>query len=275
MSYRLRGRDEARSTPKRRDLAPAATTLLVARPAMLLRRCCALSLLLQRHLVAAQGYNGDDDDYDDDDSGPSPPRPPCFVNNCAMCAPHSFHSCESCELFYVMGKDNNCFWTTWSWLQLVLVVLVALLCCCGCSYHQTHEYHVGVLASTTRYRSGAWRGFYMQSGRIHSLARFTLEFYLGKVTGQGVDDVGHFTVSGLYGQSGAVAFTKKYTSRSRNDAGQHSAMNHGHAVEYRGSEKREYTETQYEATPMSKIEGNWWIAGQNPRGTFSLWPDRE
>ena len=245
---------------------------------MLVRRCA--SLLLQRQLVAAQGYISDGgdggDDDDDDDSGPSPPRPPCFVINCATCALHSFHSCESCELFYVMDK-GNCFWTSWSWLQVVLVVLVVLVAMlCVWRYNpQQHKYHVGVLASTTRYRSGAWRGFYMQSGRIHSLARFTLEFYLGKVTGQGVDDVGHFTISGLYGESGAVAFTKNYTSRSRNDAGQHSAMNHGHAVEYRGSEKREYTETQNEATPLSKIEGNWWIAGQSAEGTFSLWPDRE
>jgi len=83
--------------------------------------------------------------------------------------------------------------------------------------------------------SGAWRGYYTVSGTRHDVCEFNLDFSggNGRVQGDGVDDVGQYSITGLHYGS-RLAFSKTYIPRSPNVSGVITYGNKGHTVEYRG-----------------------------------------
>jgi len=122
---------------------------------------------------------------------------------------------------------------------------------------------------------GAWRGVYTQAAADHNVCEFTLRFVpgeeteeVGRVTGEGTDDVGHYRIRGKYhAPSQRVAFSKTYAAGSRNARGRVSRQNKGHRVEYRGA-------MQALATGL---RGTWSIQSRlgNHSGRFHLWPVME
>ena len=99
------------------------------------------------------------------------------------------------------------------------------------------------------YPSGVWNGYWEQPGYGRQPMRdFLLRFADGEVTGEGIDIVGPFTVTGEYDDRGSVTLTKKYVGR--------------HTVSYVGRHDGEGT-----------IFGEWTIS---PiwAGTFAMRPVR-
>ena len=72
---------------------------------------------------------------------------------------------------------------------------------------------------TSMFKSGYWTSRYFQYGKWHGLHRFSLTFdsYSMKITGSGTDDVGTFTMEGLYSpQTSRIGLTKKYQAGTGN-----------------------------------------------------------
>mmetsp|Transcript_45061 Transcript_45061/g.107071 ORF Transcript_45061/g.107071 Transcript_45061/m.107071 type:complete len:449 (-) Transcript_45061:58-1404(-) len=124
---------------------------------------------------------------------------------------------------------------------------------------------------STWFPSGAWSGYYDQYGYRHTLCNFDLVFEgrYGSWTmrGHGVDDIGHYTLSGSWNpETLRLGFSKKYQAQSRTSAG---IINHtenlGHTVEYRGEALGSIGEG---------IKGTWWVKTRvySGRGAFHLWP---
>ena len=66
------------------------------------------------------------------------------------------------------------------------------------------------------YASGTWRGFWEQKAHGRQEMRaFELHFRAGRVTGQGVDLVGPFTMRGECGGDGRVRIVKQYLGKHR------------------------------------------------------------
>jgi hypothetical protein len=98
------------------------------------------------------------------------------------------------------------------------------------------------------YPSGQWDGFWVQQqwGR-QRMTPFSLHFAAGKVTGEGKDIVGRFTISGTYDEgTGVVRLVKQYVGK--------------HQVLYVGRPDGE-----------GSIHGTWSI-GPDWTGPFSLRP---
>ncbi len=95
--------------------------------------------------------------------------------------------------------------------------------------------------------SGPWRGFYLdprQPGR-HGM-RVSLTFHGGRILGDGIDDVGTFTIEGRYTvESRECTWSKRYAT---------------HEVVYRGFAEGD------------SIWGVWRIRDTSLRGGFRLWP---
>ncbi len=115
------------------------------------------------------------------------------------------------------------------------------------------EHEVAQLEGESRFPSGAWTGFYLQSWLP---GRNTVDMHLtwaeGKLKGKGTDGVGSYTVEGEYEiDTGKCAWTKKYIGR--------------HSVAYRG------------VNDGHGIWGVWEIrilAGlYQDRGGFHIWPE--
>lgn len=117
--------------------------------------------------------------------------------------------------------------------------------------------------------SGTWRGYYNQYGRDHSLCDFSLQFEDGLVSGTGVDNVGHYTITGVYGgPGGRIAFAKEYQAGSTNESGvENRVENLGHLAEYRAEP----------AGPElgQGLKGTWYVKTHSYTGSggFHLWPD--
>ncbi len=78
------------------------------------------------------------------------------------------------------------------------------------------------------FKSGYWQSRYFQYRRWHGPCRFSLSFESGsmKVTGSGSDDVGTFTIDGIYSiETSRLALTKKYQAGTGN-----RSENLGHQV---------------------------------------------
>lgn len=72
---------------------------------------------------------------------------------------------------------------------------------------------------TSMFKSGYWTSRYFQYGKWHGPHRFFLTFdsFSMKMTGSGSDDVGTFTLEGLYSpQTCRLALTKKYQAGTGN-----------------------------------------------------------
>mmetsp|Transcript_15605 Transcript_15605/g.36831 ORF Transcript_15605/g.36831 Transcript_15605/m.36831 type:complete len:538 (+) Transcript_15605:28-1641(+) len=118
--------------------------------------------------------------------------------------------------------------------------------------------------------SGAWRGYYTYERINRDVCEFQLHFASnGAVSGQGVDDVGTYTISGTLGRDGVVAFRKKYARGSRNHLGLVNEDNEGHTVAYKGRLIGEFLGAGF--------KGTWAIRnrGTNSDGKFHLWPAME
>lgn len=117
------------------------------------------------------------------------------------------------------------------------------------------------------FSTGVWRGYYHQFGERHMLCDFSLHFHSARlIEGNGADDVGSYTISGISGK-GRIAFQKKYMLHSRTASGHvNTETNKGQCVEYRG---------QMTGTSIAQgIRGNWYIHHGTffGTGTFHLWP---
>lgn len=101
--------------------------------------------------------------------------------------------------------------------------------------------------STDLFPSGPWTGFFLDPrapGR-HQM-EFRLAFANGRMTGDGRDRVGQFTIDGVYDDaSGKCSFTKQYIGQ--------------HAVHYTGFNEGK------------GIWGTWLLSGI--RGGFHIWPE--
>lgn len=105
-----------------------------------------------------------------------------------------------------------------------------------------------VLEMDERFPSGPWVGYFLQPGSVNQFRmRLALTFQNGKMTGDGLDTVGPFLISGRYGvEDGKCSWTKQYIGQ--------------HQVFYQG-----YNEGQ-------GIWGTWDI----PKvwtGGFHIWPE--
>jgi hypothetical protein len=73
----------------------------------------------------------------------------------------------------------------------------------------------------TRFEGGAVRGKYYQYGQAFVMVFDFFSLREGRVSGQGNDGIGPFTMAGNYDNQGKVSFTKQYVGQ--------------HAVEYNGN----------------------------------------
>ncbi|CAM4788055.1 unnamed protein product [Rotaria magnacalcarata] len=99
----------------------------------------------------------------------------------------------------------------------------------------------------TRFEGGAVRGTYYQYNQAFDMAFDFFSLREGRVSGQGNDDIGPFTMAGTYDNEGKVCFVKQYVGK--------------HAVEYKGN-------IDYDNLGGFKIKGQWNIDYQTDR--FSL-----
>jgi len=125
------------------------------------------------------------------------------------------------------------------------------------------------VVTTAEQLSGKWRGYYEQYGASQLLCEFTMVFEGGKVHGDGLDDVGFYSINGLSSANcRRIAFAKQYLIDSPNINGDvNYAENLGHTVEYRG------TAAGPEVT-TSGLRGTWFIQTleYTGAGTFHIWP---
>ncbi len=78
------------------------------------------------------------------------------------------------------------------------------------------------------FKSGYWNSRYFQYGEWHGPCRFPLIFdgHSMKITGSGSDDVGEFTIDGIYStETSRIGLTKKYQAGTGN-----RSENLGHQV---------------------------------------------
>jgi hypothetical protein len=99
----------------------------------------------------------------------------------------------------------------------------------------------------TRFEGGAVRGKYYQYHQAFDMFFDFFSLREGRVSGQGHDSIGHFTIAGIYDDEGKVSFTKQYIGQ--------------HAVEYNGNIK-------YDNLGGFQIQGKWSINNQTDE--FSL-----
>lgn len=118
-----------------------------------------------------------------------------------------------------------------------------------------------------RLPSGTWRGYYNQYGSRHAVCEFKLAFNGDRVHGNGVDDVGSYSIDGFYSQgTGRIAFRKQYVQGSTASNGRASRENLGHCVEYRG---------ECAGTDLGHgVRGLWYVETALYRGSgrFHIWP---
>lgn len=102
--------------------------------------------------------------------------------------------------------------------------------------------------SDPRFPSGAWTGYFLDRrmpGR-HDM-ELTLTFRQGRMSGDGRDRVGSFSIAGHYDISdGTCSFVKQYQG--------------AHAIDYRGFNEGK------------GIWGTWTFPGTNCSGGFHIWP---
>lgn len=214
---------------------------------------------------------------------------------CARCTTARPQDCTACDWLYTRmeGGSGGC---AFSWYRLL-----ALLATFGVGFatwwfmpttrppreltmareRQRHLDHVGRLAGDAPsmaaiYPSGAWRGYYTHVDGQHGVCEFRLAFEPdGTIRGSGTDDVGEYTIEGLFGvadDGGPIAFTKSYTPGSRSAGGRVKRENKGHRVEYHGRAAR----TDEVGCPVlgNGVRGGWTIRHVRGRhdGVFHLWP---
>lgn len=118
--------------------------------------------------------------------------------------------------------------------------------------------------------SGSWRGYYTYQGCNHDVCEFHLRFQNGAVQGDGVDDVGSYSIRGKFdGRTHRISFTKQYRAGTRNHFGRVNGDNEGHAVTYDGRLVGQ--------SLGAGFRGVWRIRnrGTNSDGVFHLWPAME
>jgi hypothetical protein len=110
----------------------------------------------------------------------------------------------------------------------------------------------------SRFVSGRWRGFYIQSG-TRGKQELILRFAGGVVSGEGRDPAGGFVVKGSYDtERGRAWINKVYPT---------------HVVEYDG-----HAEPSAERSVNGGIWGTWqirYIGAPADRGGFHIWPEGE
>jgi hypothetical protein len=109
------------------------------------------------------------------------------------------------------------------------------------------------------FQSGLWSSRYFQHGKWHELLQFPLTFYpqSTKVTGSGSDNIGSFTVNGMYSiQTRRISLTKEYLVGTGNPK-----ENFGHSVIIQLTWNAE----------KNQLEGRWYmIKPKCDNGEFKL-----
>lgn len=218
------------------------------------------------------------------------------TGECAACASHcrkchdtSSGGCDECFFMYRLDSGACSFDQLWAGILALCVGLVGVLLFRWCSQVSTAERRqaashglpappsqveyvsVGQLdALEAGLPSGMWRGYYTFSGARHDVCEFNLTFGPGndQVRGDGVDDVGQYTIEGLC-RGSRLAFAKTYIPRSRNHTGVVTYGNQGHSVEYRGELAG--------SSLGGGFRGAWSIRAAlgHYDGQFHLWPAME
>merc|ERR1719191_1057282 len=119
---------------------------------------------------------------------------------------------------------------------------------------QIQDGEVASTDATAEELSGKWRGYYEQYGSSQRLCEFSLVFENGRVNGEGVDDVGAYSITGLSSEDCLrIAFSKQYVQHSLASNGDvNQEENLGHVVEYRGMAAGPEVAT-------SGVRGTWFI----------------
>lgn len=118
--------------------------------------------------------------------------------------------------------------------------------------------------------SGLWRGYHREGEGRHAACECRLAFSReGWVSGEGVDDVGVYRVTGQWDASAccSVAFSRQYVFGSRNQLGRiNSRENKGHSMEYRGE--------RVGTCPGQGVRGKWYVRTRSHtgEGCFHFWP---
>lgn len=210
------------------------------------------------------------------------------TSHCKRCRDTSAAGCEECFMFYNL-VNGGCSLNVPLVAALTSVIAIVIgyvtrRCMASGSVGgsslsllhgrvralPSHREWVGAEVCTLQMPSGMWRGYYMQTGTRHNVCEFNLAFDGGesRLSGNGVDDIGTYTISGLCGQS-RLAFTKQYEATSSNVNGVRHYGNKGHSVEYFG---------ELAGHSLGEgFRGNWGIRHSigNHDGTFHIWPAME
>lgn len=122
--------------------------------------------------------------------------------------------------------------------------------------------------------SGIWRGYSCEDGKDFEVTEFVLDFTSpgenqpGQVTGSGTDDIGKYSIAGVFEQR-RLAFEKKYIwgTPALNGVVNHES-NSGHVVQYRA---------EWAGENLRKgIKGMWYIeelsGSTRSQGRIHLWP---
>ncbi|CAJ1426427.1 unnamed protein product [Effrenium voratum] len=229
------------------------------------------------------------------------------TQNCRQCRDGTLQGCTDCYSGYGFDKDRHCVEQTPStgwWMSIIGGVLACLTCggCFLCRKRSVREASMrqplaasaalssaasgmslptvappvapvadpGRQSSQSSPPSGSWRGYYTYDRVNHDVCEFQLRFENTTVQGEGVDDVGCYTIRGTYKSAQkSVTFAKKYRLGSRNHLGLLNEDNEGHVVTYQGRLVGD--------TLGAGFRGTWQIrnSGTNSNGNFHLWPAME
>lgn len=239
--------------------------------------------------------NAGRDSCDECEDGYMEERSRCLecTKNCRKCHDTSETGCDECFFWWKL-QDGSCSSLSNTTVFLMFFLAVVTAACMSSVFfsrrfvsaggqpttHQARSLALTAVQSKEQYLqsaplvtldaslpSGMWRGYYTFSEVRHDVCEFSLNFEPagGHVTGDGVDDVGRYNITGAY-QGSRLAFSKTYIPRSANVSGAVSFGNQGHTVEYRG----ELAGTSLGAG----FRGIWSIRSSlgNYDGQFHIWP---
>lgn len=213
---------------------------------------------------------------------------PCS-RGCTRCTSTLPESCKACAWWRFYSMQPAGAGCAFGWAAFGTAAAIVLTACgffylsvngrpAGATSAVEHARYVGAPAGRKQqlYPSGAWRGYYSHVDGQHGVCEFRLAFDSSGIRGDGTDDVGGYSIRGLAGSNGHVAFTKQYLAGTLSAGGLVRAENQAHAVEYRGKAAR--TDANGRPVLGNGVRGKWsirrhgWLPVTMYSGVFHLWP---